>query len=352
MAELSLLASLSSKFRDKPENIATAALEHILGRSEVAREVLTSQAFLTLDPRPSVAFYRSQSQEDLTRPDLAGLDQNGNEVVLIEAKFWAGLTDQQPNGYLERLDDSRSSSLCFIVPEARRSSLWLEVLERVAQQSNSDQWLDNGKYSKKLSSHLMLTMISWQGLLHSMIEATSAAGDLKTTHDIEQLVSFCEYLEQQGFIPFNFEELGPTIPRLLTQLTLVVDQIVDLGAASGRFSTKGFSATSARERFTRYFEVDGVRIDLSVHYDYWIKYGISPVWLRFQGGNTGPEQKAFWRVREQFRRFELETSRRLFISSDGSPLFAIRLAMDVDIDRVVEEATSQIDEIVRLVNSK
>ena len=37
------------------------------------------------------------------RPDLAGVDREGRECVLIEAKFWAGLTSNQPVAYLKRL---------------------------------------------------------------------------------------------------------------------------------------------------------------------------------------------------------------------------------------------------------
>jgi hypothetical protein len=349
VAELSLLASLSSKFRDKPENIATIALEHILSRSEVARDVLTRQAFLGSEKTPLVAYYRAQTQEESTRPDLAGFDENGVEVVLIEAKFWAGLTDQQPNGYISRLKDEGSVSLCFVVPESRRSSLWLEVLERAAKDFDSKHWSDGATYSKRLSPHRTLGMVTWHGLLRSMIEATSAAGDLKTTHDIEQLVSFCEYLEQEGFLPLKSEDLGPAVPRLLGQLITVVDQAVDNGRASSKYSTKGFNPTSARERFTRYFESRNIRLALSVHYGFWIKHSVSPVWLQFQGGVSGPEHKAFMRARESFRNLEVERSRRMIMNEDGSPLFPIRLPMGVDLDTVVGKVIEQIDSIVDLV---
>ena len=50
-----------------------------------------------------------------TRPDLVGLDRTmGKECVLIEAKFWAGLTDRQPKAYLDRLDPGKA--LLFVAP--------------------------------------------------------------------------------------------------------------------------------------------------------------------------------------------------------------------------------------------
>ena len=39
--------------------------------------------------------------EDGARPDLARVDQDGEDRVLIEAKFWAGLTENQP-GWLSQ----------------------------------------------------------------------------------------------------------------------------------------------------------------------------------------------------------------------------------------------------------
>ena len=349
MTQQSLLASLSSEFRDKPENIVTTALAHILGRTQVARDVLTAQAFLGADAIPSVSMYRSQVQDGSTRPDLAGFDENGNEIALIEAKFWAGLTEQQPNGYLARLDNSDASALCFVVPEARRASLWSEVLGKAAEQFSPGDWAESGTYSKRIRSNLVITIISWQGLLHSMIEATSAVGDHKTAHDIEQLASYCEYLEQEGFIPLRSEDLGPSTPRLLGQLISAVDHVIDNGKALGKYSTKGFNPSSARERFTRYFESRGIRLALSLHHGFWIKYSVSPVWLQFQGGTSGPEHQAFLAARDEFHGYETASSRRMFIIDDGSPIFAIRLPMGVDLDSVVEDVFDQIDEIVEIV---
>ena len=37
------------------------------------------------------------------RLDLVVFDKRGSERVLIEVKFWAGLTSKQPEEYLERL---------------------------------------------------------------------------------------------------------------------------------------------------------------------------------------------------------------------------------------------------------
>ena len=46
----------------------------------------------------------------------------------MEAKFWAGLTENQPNAYLARLPlDERPAVLLFVAPEARLETLWPEL---------------------------------------------------------------------------------------------------------------------------------------------------------------------------------------------------------------------------------
>ena len=53
--------------------------------------------------------------------------------MLIEAKFWAGLTDNQPIAYLERLPSNTPSALLFIAPTARLEILWNELRRTVAK---------------------------------------------------------------------------------------------------------------------------------------------------------------------------------------------------------------------------
>ena len=67
--------------------------------------------------------------KDGARPDLAGVDHDGEDRVLIEAKFWAGLTKNQPDGYLTRLESApQPSVLLFVAPVKRIEVLWGRVV--------------------------------------------------------------------------------------------------------------------------------------------------------------------------------------------------------------------------------
>ena len=65
-------------------------------------------------------------------PDLTIRDAGGVVRVLVENKFWAGLTEMQPVGYLDQLPPDVSAALLFVVPHTRLHSVWGELKERCA----------------------------------------------------------------------------------------------------------------------------------------------------------------------------------------------------------------------------
>ena len=105
MYSSSLLAHLTENFAPHPENVATEALGHILAHSVSARHALNSILTGT-GISQDLAFRTLQTEGDdaLARPDLTGRDDQGRNVVLIGAKFWAGLTDNQPKLLIARLN--------------------------------------------------------------------------------------------------------------------------------------------------------------------------------------------------------------------------------------------------------
>lgn len=122
-----LLAHLTKHFAPHPENVATEALGHILANSTSARNALSS--ILSVTGISQDLLYRTQQVEGdaLARPDLTGRDNQSRNIVLVEAKFWAGLTDNQPNTYIGMLTDEVHSTLCFLVPQERMTALWPEI---------------------------------------------------------------------------------------------------------------------------------------------------------------------------------------------------------------------------------
>lgn len=110
---------------------ATRALAYLLnkhaGLLQAFVKDLPGAAGIEFDPRPRV---ESEVGGDGGRPDMRIYDGNGNLRVLVENKFWAGLTDAQPMGYLGKLPNDVDSGLLFIVPGERVNMIWNHLQEK------------------------------------------------------------------------------------------------------------------------------------------------------------------------------------------------------------------------------
>ena len=170
-----LLAHLSPRFTDRAEDIAVEALGYILSGSKAARDALEDvlrNGSTDVGPISRVATQVSDDgAAERTRPDIVCYDGSGAERVLVEAKFWAGLTDRQPVAYLKRLSDDRPSALLVIAPAARFESLWAELRRRIADDENiilGEPIKDSGLLTATAGERRRLLMTSWTALLDRM----------------------------------------------------------------------------------------------------------------------------------------------------------------------------------------
>ena len=129
----SLLGFIAQRHAIGLEDVATDALFFILSRSTSAREALSD--FLG-DDRGPLPIARAQpwaADAFGAVPDLACYDENDNLVALIESKFWAPLTRNQPVTYWQGLPDDKPAVLLFLAPDYRvhQGSLWDELVARL-----------------------------------------------------------------------------------------------------------------------------------------------------------------------------------------------------------------------------
>ena len=100
--------------------------------------------------------------------------------MMIEAKFWASLTANQPNAYLNLLPPS--GALLFVAPTSGFEALWAELQRAVTTHStNLVDRLDFESVRTGDQKHLMLT--SWEHLLSSL----EASVEIEVQIDIRQL---------------------------------------------------------------------------------------------------------------------------------------------------------------------
>ncbi len=299
-----LLAKLAPMFGSQTENLAVEALGHILSESEAARHALSLLLQSGGADVGHIAQMQTQaSSDDGARPDLVGRDRGGRERVLIEAKFWASLTENQPNGYLRRLAESRARSPCallFVAPEMRMESLWAELRREVATSASGLALTDPGGVEGLHGAlvgedqHLMLT--SWRNLLNRMATAASGVADSHTETDIRQLQGLAELEDDEVFLPLGREEIGPQVPRRIRDLTRLVEDAISRAAETEWASIKGsrFVGTAMSYGIWMTFPQAQAAIQnavafFGVEYTLWAQYRDTPLWLKFSGSSASPE---------------------------------------------------------------
>lgn len=286
----SLLAHVAWKFTGQTETLATEALGYVLSRSPAAREALRE---LLRDGGADVAPLARVATEVIgekdERLDLVAFDERSSERVLIEVKFWAGLTSKQPEEYLERLPrDGDPAVLLFVAPEQRLVTLWAEIRRRAGE----DGWAlgtDPGTEGLKSVTvdggprRLMLT--SWRTLLAAMRSRANADGDSSTERDILQLEALCERQDHDAFLPIRSEELALSFPRRMLDMPRLVNDATARARGLGSVNTRGLKVVPRTDGYGRYLRIgkEGAWSEawFGVSYRLWVRQKETPLWLCF-----------------------------------------------------------------------
>lgn len=277
----SVLAFLALRLGSHPENIATEALGFVLARSSHARRAIRTLAkALDFDMSDEVSYATQVRGDEGGQPDLAGTSESGELQILIEAKFWAGLTSNQPTGYLRRLPGT-GALLLFVAPARRMETLWLELVRR-AETSAEPGPLNAPRPTLRARTFgaQRLALTSWSDLLSTLLAATDTAGESDVSADIRQLMSLCDRMDTDAFLPLMPEELTAATGRRVVQFgelaSDLAQALIDRGVASG----KGLRSAGSNGWFGRYLLLKGY--GAVVHFDAWgwTRWGESPLWLK------------------------------------------------------------------------
>ena len=187
-----LLSSIAQRFTNDLEDVATEALSFILSRSPAARSALSD---LLGDDRGPLPIEKTQTwlaDAYGAIPDLACFDQADDLVALIESKFWAPLTPNQPVTYWQGLPVDRPAVLLFLAPANRvdEGSLWAELEGRLRDKGHELGPARNwgcviAARAPVDQRRLMLT--SWESLLSKMAQRTKEYSDVQACFEIAEL---------------------------------------------------------------------------------------------------------------------------------------------------------------------
>ncbi|OPY00076.1 MAG: hypothetical protein A4E60_02492 [Syntrophorhabdus sp. PtaB.Bin047] len=274
------------------ENVATEALAFVLRSHESVHNGMM-KLLRGLDPHMPRLWFQTQQAEGDSRPDMQGRDDEGRTHIIIENKFWAGLTENQPVSYLRMLAEcTHPTILLFVGPEDRKETLWRELNQRLTDKAISGTG-DTAAGIFRIASTSdgpTLALTSWRALLDAL--EPEVADDKSARSDLLQLRALCEAADSDAFVPVSSAEISDQrTPALILQLNTVVQTSVDLAVTHGVLSVNGLRPQANWERIGRYarFQCDNgnVGVWFGIHFGYWKKHGITPLWLLFAGNDWG-----------------------------------------------------------------
>jgi hypothetical protein len=169
--------------------------------------------------------------KDSGRPDVTGLI-DGRPRIILEGKFWADLTSNQPTEYLRHLQDASDAgdltACVFVAPPSRLAALWGKLRERLSNfvcekiETGTDvQWHAVRVTDTASNKQSILLLTHWQAVL-DLLSVDSAQ---QTKEDISQLRALCERQDSVGFREFSDYDLSSAAARKVHQLWKLTDEL-------------------------------------------------------------------------------------------------------------------------------
>ncbi len=236
-------------------------------------------------------FVNQRSGDKMERPDISGMDSEGRERLIIEAKFWAALTANQPITYLERLEEN-GGLLVFVCPGRRVGMISSEVQRRLQDAGYAPAKRLNG-LAFDLEASRTVVIFDWDQLLAVLRDAVDREDDPtlrdELRSDVNQLIGLCSRIDAESFQPISAEDMSPSVGRRIMSYYQLIDRVMDQLKLNGvlDIDLKGLKATSQRNGYVRYFRANGRAMSLVLNFESWFTKAETPFWLTFWDGSSG-----------------------------------------------------------------
>lgn len=340
-----LLGHLTLRFATHPENLATEALAYILRRSRAARQrlagiVRSMGAEIAVD---DILTYDTQfNTGQYGIPDLVAYREDRSVALIVEVKFGAPFTKNQPWQYLKSLPLSASAFL-FLVPNVRVRGVWARCqgydndLALGFQQVEAAHPLARRAFAGRHS----VGVISWQDLMSELDESLRADQDPQPLADLQQLWGLVRNMEEQVLVPFTEDDLKPEHGRTYFQFVRLVDKLADqLAAKFGQAGTKGRLGSYGRT-FQRY----GIDWYFVVSPRLWARSAewpvATPLWLAL----SEPGSKSSEKIRRALAGLENLDPPGLYDYSPREVVIPLLIPPEKDEEGVLDHLVKQIDDV-------
>lgn len=278
----SLLAHIVRKYASTQwENIATDSLQYLLGRPGTEEALFRLLAGTSLTTGP-LTWMTQVTNADGSRPDLVGFDAETRPQVVVEVKFWAALTANQPNAYLRAQESAYPGQtsqrlLVFLVPQNRLTTIRSELRRRAEEPLDpTDRHPSNLPDVQVLLTH-RIWVLSWAELLSAVHAALIGNSDEAGLRDLAQLEGLCERADAEAMLPITAEEIDPRLAQRQLDFNDLARKARDILVEE--------KAVAYREKWTSdggYLRtLSGSDVRLGTYAEYWIERYPTPWWLVF-----------------------------------------------------------------------
>jgi hypothetical protein len=342
----SLLGQFYTRIKGSQEDIASEGLTYILQRSASARQALSKiiqlESGLTFE---DINYITQNVGEKLERPDISGIDKKGKEVVILEAKFWASLTDNQPIEYLSRL--SPNSILIFICPTLRVRPVFDELHMRLNKANVSFQ-INNSQHSFILENNKNLIVKTWQEILGTIRLHIAQDNEQLLLSDIDQIIGLCETIDNNSFLPYQSEDFAPGIAKKINSYYDIADKVIDELKKRKIANTSNLNATPQKYGYTRYFKIYNMGLALNVRFDIWERVADTPFWLNIKDDKWVQNE----RIKVELKNIATKNDTIYYESNKREFYLPIFPLLDKTEDLVINDIAEKIIQITCELNNK
>ena len=265
----SLLAHIPSNFISEYENVANSSIAYLL--NEYPKAQLALQNILNTEKVPTHYLTELSSTRN-GRPDVTGVDIEGNKTVIIEGKFWANLTPNQPNNYLGELADN--GKLLFLAPNKRLDSLRIEIAKRIGGESDK------------------IVLVSWENFLKLIEKENSKNYDHHLDSDLTQIRELCQKMDVEGMPPLSASDLDPMNGRIASHFA---DLINECNTILREWEHSNFAKLKTQsKKYGHGFYFQGYKFGCYLSFDsynWYTKDSHTPIWLEISDDNWQETEK-------------------------------------------------------------
>jgi len=336
---MTLLGKFYSRIIGSVEYLASESLLFILNKSKQASNAFEEYiSDLTSTNYKDLHYVSQNIGVNKERPDISGFNDENIERIIIETKFWASLTENQPMGYLERIQ-KKGGVLVFICPPVRRISL-SNGIEHILNEEKCS-YIKNDDYIFTKDKNSIVIILSWDQLLKKIRAALAEKDENNTTSDLDQLIGLCKAIDKDSFLPIQQHDLSPEIPRRILSYYRIIDKVVDKLSQQINLSTQKLKTTPQKWGYRRYAQVEKLTIALDVNLEAWGNNCDTPLWIQLS------EE---WKLTDTINRTSkfVETNLRLkdIRFERNLPYFPIYIECNKVEDEVIDNCCQVITKIV------